>query len=358
MLRQLISLLALVILFFPATEGCSPPPAAQGAGVCVYGESAHVFCGGRELAAYPLTDTEKGTVIFAFCGGAADSGLSLRQLPPGEYVLGDGDLPAAKGFRQLEGYTLPRGGVRLHWRFFREKSTSQLKLTVEETASLPFGWYDVFVDIGHGGGDKGAVANGFVEAQENLRSGVYLAELLRRNGLTVCLSRKNGAAAADPYAKDGRVSLVYRSHACYLISNHLNASAGGEQRGYQIYCSVRAGTAWAEAVSAAWQETGREYNDSGKGLVRHGIYQRRSEDDPAADYYFILRETGGEMLAPVRYRSGAGKGEDLRKGAQGLLLEYAFLDDRQDMTYWEANYQRLIAAAVRGCLRYWQIPQN
>jgi hypothetical protein len=38
-----------------------------------------------------------------------------------------------------------------------------------------------------------------------------------------------------------------------------------------------------------------------------------------------------------------------------MLVEYLFLDNPADMEYWDENWQGLVEAVVKGCLRYWGI---
>jgi N-acetylmuramoyl-L-alanine amidase len=221
----------------------------------------------------------------------------------------------------------------------------------------------VFIDVGHGGEDTGAAAFGYIEAEENLTVSLYMKKLLEEQGLTVRLSREemNIAGGEDaennPYLSQARIDALYSCHASYLISNHLNGGSG-RQSGWQIYSSVRADTAWAEKIAARWQELGWHHNNSNHGLVKNGIYQRWARDNAHSgrDYYFILRETGGLATGSSRYRVHHDHmASQLRRGAEGILLEYLFLDNRHDMDYWRENYRLLAEAAVAGCYDYWQL---
>ncbi len=331
----------------------------------VYGESAILKANGEKISNFNLLcQDENGRSISVLCGDTADSGLLLWRLLPGTYTfqINGRDLLAEEDFLPLSGYTLPRDGCRSSWLFQRDAS-GRLLLTIREALEMPSGYYDIFIDIGHGGQDKGAVMGKYIEANENLLSGQFLAEMFRGAGLRVCLSRlgpeiSGGQAAEDnPYLPGARIDRAYRSHACYLISNHLNAAAEA-QHGWQIYCSVKASTKWAEQIGRLWQDMGWPANNSNKGLVADGIYQRWQEDEPQTgrDYYFILRETGGNAIDPHTFSQIQGSAApDLRKGPQAILLEYAFLDSSSDMAYWRSNYPELIAAAYRGSMIYWQI---
>ena len=118
-----------------------------------------------------------------------------------------------------------------------------------------------------------------------------------------------------------------------------------------------ADSSWAEAVAERFAAQHGYANNSNLGRVGNGLYQRWARDNyhTGRDYYFILRETGGAALAPYRYQVHRNASTDrLRRGAEGILLEYLFLDNRADMAYWELHYRELVAAAVNGCCAYWQ----
>ena len=118
-----------------------------------------------------------------------------------------------------------------------------------------------------------------------------------------------------------------------------------------------ADNSWAEAVAEQFIALHWYANDSNSGLVGDGLYKRWARDNyhTGRDYYFILRETGGYALAPYRYKVYNDEMKaQLRRGAEGILLEYLFLDNRIDMAYWQLHYRELVEAAVNGCCAYWQ----
>ncbi len=314
---------------------------------------------GQEGAAAAANEPASQEII---CGDHVNQGLCLYQLAAGSYTFATADMliSADEDFIPLEGYTLPRDGLRKHWLFSVQQGL--LTLTIEETSNLPTGYYDIFIDVGHGGDDTGAVANNYIEAEENLRSARYMAELLTQRGFKVTLSRNDmsipgGSGAEDnPYLAGARVDSAYTSGASYLISNHLNAG-DGQESGFQIYTSVLADNSWAEAVAEQFIALHWYANDSNSGLVGDGLYKRWARDNyhTGRDYYFILRETGGYALAPYRYKVYNDEMKaQLRRGAEGILLEYLFLDNRIDMAYWQLHYRELVEAAVNGCCAYWQ----
>ena len=330
--------------------------------IWVYGESALI--GADAQGRLSLESSSAGRLYRVTPGRSdlVDQGLLLWQLRPGRYRLFWGDLPLRAGELFLpEGYTLPRQGKRLHWAFGSDQQ-GLLTLTVSLTEKLPEGWYDVIVDAGHGGSDVGAEGGGYLEADLDLDNALDLAELLREMGLEVALTREDrgvpGGVSAEnnPYVRGARVELIYASHAPYLLSCHLNAKDGREE-GFQIYGSVAASPNWSQAVADALRDAGALENDSGKGLLAHGVYQRGTEGvSSLRDHYFILRETGGYALSPARYLVyHRASPQTLCVGAQGLLLEFAFMDNPADLRRWLARRDAFLAATAAGCAAYWQL---
>ena len=330
--------------------------------IYVYGEHAHFFL-----------EPGFGEEVLLVNGSSRDyylppeyinRGIYLPRLKSGLYYIYAGSLRVlAPRDYLLEGYTITRNGENMHYRFACEEG--QLILRVEAVSALPQDVYDIIIDAGHGGNNLGAHARGYEEKEENLRASLYLAELFKAAGLKVACTRygdyvpgQPGVAEGDinPYVAGGRVDLAYQARAKYMISNHLNASTRAVFRGWQLYRSVLADDSWQQAISAAFIAYGHTPNDNFPSFGPPGIYRRYSRDDPQtnSDYYYILREVGGAMTVPRGF-AAAHPQADLRQGAEALLVEYAFLDNRDDMEYWQENWRHLVEAVARGCLKYWGI---
>ena len=207
----------------------------------------------------------------------------------------------------MEGYTLPRDGIRQHWTFSGQEGL--LTLTIEEEVStLPAGYYDIFIDVGHGGTILAQCLMAMSRAEENLRSASYMAELLEQRGFKVTLSRDDmsiagGMEAEDnPYLAGARVDSALPQR-CFLSNlNHLNSGGGG---GFQIYTSVLADNTWAEAVAEQFVSLDWYADNSNSGLIGNGMYKRWTNDNhhTGRDYYFILRETGGYAPSALSLQS-------------------------------------------------------
>lgn len=128
----------------------------------------------------------------------------------------------------------------------------------------------VYVDIGHGGSDPGAVSGNLIEHKMNQNTGQALAERLKQYGFEVKvesgnLSINDSAKAANNFKAD------------LLISCHYNA--GGGDRGEVIH-SIRSGSGrLANAVAAGLKAAGQTVVKTYTKLNSAGN----------ADYYGILR---------------------------------------------------------------------
>ncbi len=371
-----LGLILLAVLRLLAAGGSGgarafPPPenraeaGVRALAVYTHGEALHLGLAdgeGREFLAKSLRleSLDQSRIFDIAYGEGLNRGLFLPDIPPGSYRLFYQGRAVLAGETPLtEGYTLTRNGANQHWRFLN--SRGRLQLEVAQVDELPPSVYDVYIDIGHGGRDSGAVGNGLVEAEQNLKAGLYLAQLLEGLGLKVYLSRETmaipggEAAEQNPYSPGARVDMLYRSQAKYLISNHLNAGGG---HGFQLYTSVATDKSFAQAVAAQLLAAGWIADEEGFGPLGNGLYKRRSEvySQALRDYYFIIRETGGYLLSPWQYRlQNREQNRLIYQGAEALLVEYAFLDNAEDTAYWQENWQALVEAVAQGAADYWRL---
>lgn len=161
----------------------------------------------------------------------------------------------------------------------------------------------VALDPGHGGLDPGAEAAGESEAALMLAFARDLAELLRRAGMQVVLTRDED----DFLALDARVSRARAARADVLLSLHADALATGEAQGATIYrlpgpedrASDRAATDPANTDLAA-------ADSAGSWAESRLLAERHDRDD---------------LLAGVDL---AGQGDELA----GLLMDLARTETR------------------------------
>lgn len=134
----------------------------------------------------------------------------------------------------------------------------------------------VFIGVGHGGSDSGAVGkNGLLEKSLNLSIARACAQALRRSGVTVQLSRATDAD--DPVAEE---VAECNSFAPDLAVDVHNNAGGGD--GSEAYYSRAGGTGKQLAVNILDQL-------AGLGQRSRGAKTRLTAS--GADYYAFIRET-------------------------------------------------------------------
>jgi len=137
----------------------------------------------------------------------------------------------------------------------------------------------IFVDIGHGGTDPGAQANGIIEKNINLTVGLKLKELLLAKGFDVKLSRES----------DTTLSLTERTNmanawgADYFISVHHNAGGGD---GWEVIHTIHTKQSEGDELAGA---IGKEFTKTGQNMRR--IFSRESTKYPGTDYYTVINKT-------------------------------------------------------------------
>ena len=90
----------------------------------------------------------------------------------------------------------------------------------------------VFISVGHGGRDSGAVANGFRESDLNLSVATFCIEELKRHNVSVATSRTSDID--DDVNR--QVRLVREFNPAFAVDIHFNAGGG---KGFEVFHSVR-----------------------------------------------------------------------------------------------------------------------
>lgn len=218
----------------------------------------------------------------------------------------------------------------------------------------------VVIDPGHGGKDPGAVANGILEKDINLKVGKYLAEVLRSKGVEAILTR-----GGDTYLKlSDRTDIAMRKNADLFVSLHCNAlPAGRHAKGVEIY--LMALPTDKDAMELARIENREMTNGS-------------AEADKAADKRTqMLLKILGDMqqnakiqestgFAEALFSAGKRSGLPMRRVAQApfyvlrgaampaVLIEMGFLTEASEAAQLKrADYQKKLAASIgRGIMDY------
>lgn len=145
--------------------------------------------------------------------------------------------------------------------------------------SKTMGKKKIFIDVGHGGTDSGAVANGIVEKNINLTVGLKLKELLLAKGFDVMLSRGTDSILT----LSERCNMANKWKADSFVSVHHNAGGGdGWETIHTIHTAQSEGDEIAEAI-------GKEFTKTGQNMRR--MFSRESTKYPGTDYYTVINKT-------------------------------------------------------------------
>jgi N-acetylmuramoyl-L-alanine amidase len=178
----------------------------------------------------------------------------------------------------------------------------------------------IFLGVGHGGTDSGAIGNGFKEKDLNLSIALACNKILVNHGVTVMMSR----------TKDENDSISEEIKECndfkpdLAIDIHNNAG-GGDGAECFYHCNGGKGKTLAENVLAEIVKTGQN---------SRGIKTRVNSS--GKDYYAFIRET----TAPA------------------IIVECAFIDNSTDIQILDTQKKQsdMGIAIARGILRTLGIP--
>lgn len=173
----------------------------------------------------------------------------------------------------------------------------------------------VFLGIGHGGSDPGAVANGFKEKDLNLAIALACNEELIRHGVTVQLSRTRDED--DTLAQEIKECNAFSPD--LAVDIHNNAGGGDGAECYYHYGGGLSKTA-AENILAEIVKIGQ---NSRGAKIRKGSDGR--------DYYGFIRETK----------------------APAVIVECAFVDNKTDIGVIDtaAEQSAMGVAVAKGILK-------
>lgn len=166
----------------------------------------------------------------------------------------------------------------------------------------------VFIGVGHGGTDSGAVKY-FVEKEYTLKTAFAVAEYLSEYGIDYKMSRTRDIDTE----MNSKVAMCNKYNPDLVMDIHFNAGGG---HGFEVYYSRVGGTSktLAENINAEVSKI----MDSRGTKVKLG--------DGGSDYFAIIRETD----------------------APAVLCEGGFVDDKTDAEFVKKNYKKLAKAYADG----------
>ncbi len=220
-------------------------------------------------------------------------------------------------------------------------------------SKAPGGARTVVIDAGHGGKDPGAVANGVREKDINLRVARLMADMLKKEGLRVVLTR-----STDVYLQlSQRTSIAIKEDADAFVSLHCNALPKGRSaQGMEIY--LMALPSDKHAMELALIEN-REL--VGGGLESSEAVDRRTRMllKILGDMQQNVKIQESTSFAEILYRKGGAKKLTMRRVAQApffvlrgagmpsVLVEMGYLTNKAEAAMLKnANYQKRIAEAL------------
>lgn len=175
----------------------------------------------------------------------------------------------------------------------------------------------IIIDAGHGGTDPGAYGFGVVEKDWALVISRYQYERLKALGANVALTRKEDRTLT-PTERIARIKNQYD----VCISNHWNAF-DGRAKGIETIHSVHAKPDFAADIADRLVKM--------TGLPLRRVFKRTIST--GVDYYFLHRLTGR---------------------TETVIVEYGFIDNQQDFTYYNSieNLFEAAEAVIAGiCLK-------
>lgn len=218
----------------------------------------------------------------------------------------------------------------------------------------------IALDPGHGGIDPGAERAGLTEADLMLGFSRELAEVLRRSGHEVVLTRDS-----DKFlALRGRASVARAAGADLMISLHADALAGGGAEGATVYTlSEKASDNMSAELAARLSRDdlllGLDLEDSGDEVAQVLIDLARAETKPRADaladaLVHGLNASGLSLHKRPRLQAGFTvlKAPDI----PSVLLELGFMSSGRDLgNLTSPAWRARMAAAIASSLEAWAV---
>ena len=169
----------------------------------------------------------------------------------------------------------------------------------------------VFVGVGHGGSDSGAVKY-IIEKEYTLKVAKLVAKYLKEKGVECKLSRTTDIDTD----MNSKVKMCNAYNPDLIIDIHFNAGGG---KGFEVYRYSGGGTSLTLANNINAEVK--------KIMSSRGVKTKLGSN--GKDYFAIIRDTN----------------------APAVLLEGGFVDSKSDANFIKANYKKLAEAYAKGILK-------
>lgn len=171
----------------------------------------------------------------------------------------------------------------------------------------------VFISVGHGGSDPGAVANGFKEKDLNLIISLACRDELTRHGVSVGMSRTKDEEDRTVVNECN----TFKPDLCVDIHNN---AGGGD--GAEVYYHYKGGVG---------KQLAQNVLDSIVAIGQNSRGIKTKVNSAGKDYYAFIRETA----------------------APAIIVECAFIDNKKDLQILDtvAEQQKMGVAIAKGILK-------
>ena len=331
--------------------------------------------------------------------GELNNGIDLENLTENDYYMflkvtySNSDIKYyslinSTEYGTLTYYTITKNKAnnKINIGFEKYNDISYMSLEVKENEHLPEDVYDIALDAGHGGRDKGATSGDYKEAEIVLDYCLNLKTELENLGLKVFLSRDGTEDSKEDttltmYDEKGRVNVLNESHAKLILSIHINETTYSKTNGgVEVYAPNSCNLDFAsEIVKNIVEKANTNYSENTAYREKEGVYIKnyRNVDIVAAEsrakrggyepynittstpYIYIIRETGG--ISTNAYVDGRNKSFGTNKyyksnvGIETYQIELGYMKIENDLQNILNNKQGYINGIVESIKNYYKI---
>lgn len=228
--------------------------------------------------------------------------------------------------------------------------------------------YDITIDPGHGGKDPGACSQGNCEKSITLEISKMLKEKLESSGLKVNLTRDEDETIPNYNMNNqlGRAVIPNESNSKYLFSIHLNSHVNKKMYGVEILSPGNIDYTFAKNLAdRITQYTASAYSINKGYKLYEGVYFRKMTAQDVADhikengelsynvkeganYYFMIRETGGILTGAYIDNRNVENGENpyynSNKGVESYILELGYIINKKEIQNILNNKEKYVNA--------------
>jgi len=194
----------------------------------------------------------------------------------------------------------------------------------------------IVIDPGHGGKDPGCQSGVVKEKDVNLQVALRLADLLRKRGYTVYMTRQSDIFPT----LDQRVNAANKIKPDLYISLHCNATANADINGIEVYCATAAGSAPSDSKVISTKSCPANAYDLENAFLAYHIQKRLVSAIKTADRG--ARHKRFKVIADT--------------AAPSILVEMGFLtnaSDRQALS--QSQRKMLTATAIANAIEQYKI---